>query len=160
MLAIKCSKAADAVFLIIGGLPPEDYLFFMQNNNIQNVIFKDFMATELLFKYLKACDVFIFGSLHDVWGLVINEAASVGLPIICSTGALAGVDFADNNNGIILYEKGNIKELIDRINSLETFNQAKLLEMGRKNIKKASLYSIEAMADCYYDLLMGFHYEK
>lgn len=42
---------------------------------------------ESLPEYLSSADAFLFPSLHDDWGLVVNEALQFGLPIIGSTGA-------------------------------------------------------------------------
>ena len=50
----------------------------------QNVHFIDFCDKEKVFEYYKMSDVFFFPSREDIWGLVINEAMSCGLPVIAT----------------------------------------------------------------------------
>ena len=54
-----------------------------------NIVFTGFKPSTELPKYYAAADVFVFPSLVDVWGLVVNEAMACGLPVLASkyTGA-------------------------------------------------------------------------
>jgi glycosyltransferase involved in cell wall biosynthesis len=53
-------------------------------------------------EYARA-DVFVFPSVSDPWGLVINEAMASGLPIVTTTAPGAVVDLvADGDNGIVV----------------------------------------------------------
>ena len=45
-----------------------------------------------------AADVFVFPSLVDVWGLVVNEAMACGLPVLASRFAGASQELVDNND--------------------------------------------------------------
>lgn len=50
--------------------------------------------------YYALADVFVFSSLYDVWGLVLNEAMSCGLPVVASSIAGATRDLVvDGENG-------------------------------------------------------------
>lgn len=53
--------------------------------------------------YYALADVFVFPSLYDVWGLVLNEAMACGLPVIASSIAGATRDLVvDGENGFVI----------------------------------------------------------
>lgn len=53
--------------------------------------------------YYALADVFVFPSLYDVWGLVLNEAMACGLPVIASSVAGATRDLVvDGENGFVI----------------------------------------------------------
>lgn len=50
----------------------------------QNVVFAGAVPYNELAAYYAAADFFVFPTLLDVWGLVVNEAMASGLPVLCS----------------------------------------------------------------------------
>lgn len=64
--------------------------------NIPNIIFTGFKPSTELPKYYAAADVFVFPSLVDVWGLVVNEAMACGLPVLASKYTGAAQELIDN----------------------------------------------------------------
>ena len=57
------------------------------NNNIENVIFSGFQQKDKLPYYYAAADVFVFPTLGDPYGLVVDEAMACSLPIVSTTAA-------------------------------------------------------------------------
>ena len=57
------------------------------------------MPPDEVMGYYAASDVFAFPSVGDVWGLVVNEALSAGLPVICTEVIGASVLVKDGWNG-------------------------------------------------------------
>lgn len=154
LLRAFSSSALSASLLIIGGKPTGEYESIITEQDIKNVYFLDFMSPAILYKYYKAADLFVFTSLSDVWGLVVNEAASFGLPIICSTGALAGFEFSYHNNGTVMYEKGNSDALkVEMINFFNKTNNERE-HLGQLNIDRAKNYTIEKIASRFYELII------
>ena len=51
-------------------------------NGIDGIVFRPFVQAHDLTAYYAACDVFVFPTLGDPWGQVIEEAHAAGLPII------------------------------------------------------------------------------
>ncbi len=45
--------------------------------------------------YYSACDVFVFPTRRDVWGMVLNEAMSAGLPVVSSDCAAGAIDLVE-----------------------------------------------------------------
>lgn len=60
---------------------------------VRNVVLFGHRSQEELPRFYAAADIFVFPSLVDVWGLVVNEALASGLPVLasCRTGAGQGL---------------------------------------------------------------------
>lgn len=69
-----------------------------------------------LVSYYASADCFVFPTLFDVWGLVVNEAIASGLPILCSTHAGCSADLVTKDNGELFdaRSQGDIVEALDR----------------------------------------------
>ena len=67
------------------------------------VSFVGYVSEDLLPKYYMACDLFVFPTRRDIWGLVLNEAMCAGLPAISSDAAAASRDLIDEGvNGLVV----------------------------------------------------------
>lgn len=65
--------------------------------------FAGFRQTEELPEFFAAADIFVLPSLHDGWGVVINQALAAGLPIVSTDAVGAAVDLVENGvNGRIV----------------------------------------------------------
>ena len=61
-----------------------------------------FREVEDLPPYFAEANVFVLPSIHDGWGVVINQAVSAGMAVIASDAVGAGVDLVtDGKNGLI-----------------------------------------------------------
>jgi len=90
--------------LMIGkGQEKEKMEKIIKIKNISNIFFGDFVQYKDLYKYYSISDLFILPSREEVWGLVLNEAAACGLPIITTTATGAGIDLVEEGkNGYII----------------------------------------------------------
>jgi glycosyltransferase involved in cell wall biosynthesis len=73
-------------------------------------------------------DVFVFPTLADVWGLVVNEAMAAGLPVLGSTYSQAVEELVEDGVSGWLFEPdrpGAVDAALDRILELD------LVELGR-----------------------------
>lgn len=101
-------------FLFVGGSLPENLKIRLTQKKV-GFINVPFVQPEHLYQYYAVADVFIFPSLDDEWGVVINEAAAAGLPIISSMYAAATRDLViDGFNGVTIdpYDAKNTSEAI------------------------------------------------
>jgi glycosyltransferase involved in cell wall biosynthesis len=94
-----------------------------------------------------ACDAFVFPTLMDTWGLVVNEAMAAGLPILCSVCAGCHLDLIDPGNGAIF-------DPLDApafAQALATFwrRRDRWAEMGAASRRIVSTYTPEASAQAY-----------
>jgi glycosyltransferase involved in cell wall biosynthesis len=69
----------------------------------KTVVFHGFLQERDVAELAGLCDGFVFPSLHEVWGLVLNEAMACGLPVIASCHAGATPDLlVDGVNGYLV----------------------------------------------------------
>jgi glycosyltransferase involved in cell wall biosynthesis len=87
---LATSRAIDATFA--GRLPP----------------------TELI-RYYVAADAFVFPSLEDVWGMVVNEALCCGLPVLASRFAGASQELVAGRNVGEIFDPLDIETFAARL---------------------------------------------
>lgn len=76
-----------------------------------DVVFPGFVNQAELPELYAACDVFVLPSEDEPWGLVVNEAMSVGLPVVVSRGVGCADDLvAPGVNGAV-FETGDVDGL-------------------------------------------------
>lgn len=132
-------------YIIIGGGEEKDeYMKFLEEHNIKNVHFIDFCQKEKVFEYYKMSDVFFFPSREDIWGLVINEAMSSGLPIIATYETVSAREVFKKSQ---LYKCEDIKALNKKINEYAKKSAIELYKEGLNNLEISSKYTIENMVD-------------
>lgn len=122
----------------------------IRENKLNNVFLLDYMKHDELLNFITPFDLFVHPTKSDVWGLVINEAMSKGLPIVTTKYCLSASELIVNG------ENGYISELDDSfiqkvINLLD--NEDLMNKMARNNIDKIRFFTFETMA---YDHLKLF----
>lgn len=137
---------------IVGGEPSKEMVELKEQLKLSNVHFVDFKVKEELKKYYSAADVFVFPTREDIWGLVVNEAMSRGLPVISSNRSIAAQEMIiDGENGFMV-EPENEKSLHNAI--LTFLNDDSISANMFKNCLKISKeYTIEAMAKSQAEIL-------
>lgn len=140
------SEAGDlGVYIIGGSIPLSEYQEIIKKRELKNIHFIEFKPKEELDKYYRAADVFVLPTREDIWGLVINEAMSKGLPIISTDRCGAALELVkpgingwivpiDNDNGIARC----LSKIIDD-NSL-------CKKMGNASLSIIKSYTLEEMA--------------
>ena len=83
------SQCEDAVSLLLVGDGPEETKLKQTcvERNIRNVIFAGFKQKPELPRYYAMADVFVFPTLGDPYGMVVDEAMACSLPIISTSAA-------------------------------------------------------------------------
>ena len=127
---------------IAGGKPQEEVLKIINDNNLDNINFVGFKNKEELNEYYAMADIFVFPTRYDIWGLVINEAMSFGLPIISSDKCVAAIEFNNNFNNAIIVENENVEEFAKAINLLVENDDLKT-ELSKKSLLGIKEYTIE-----------------
>lgn len=143
-------KAAEKIpekygIYIVGGEPPTEYIDLKTKMNLHNVHFIGFKSKEELIKFYKTSDLFVLPTREDIWGLVINEAMSFGLPVITTNKCVAGLELIEENkNGYIIQvnDSDMLGERINKILSNGTLHE----QISLNNIKKIQAFTIEKMA--------------
>lgn len=134
------------LFLLGDGEEKDRIVKYIQENNMKNVILPGFLNRKEMFEYIKMSDVFLFPSKEDIYGHVINESLSQGVPVISTMHVNSSVKLIKNGtNGFLLEELNGekLKEAIEYCLSNNLFDNC---------IKVAKENTIEEMAKVHVEL--------
>ena len=122
---------------------------FVKREKLENVILKGFTSHKEMFEFYKASDAFLFPSKQDIYGHVVNEALSQGVPIISSKNVNSSLHLIkENENGFLLnkFDSRSMLETIEKLSQKESFNNC--INTAKKN-------TIELMRDAHVDIIKG-----
>ena len=106
----------------------------------ENVRITPFLQKEELQREYKSCAMLVLPSRQECWGLVIQEAASFGAPIVSTWGSGAAVEFLSEKYPQYLAKPGDGEELYRCVRRLLTEDRE---EYSRFLGEKAAGYTIE-----------------
>ena len=132
---------------IVGGEPTDEYLQLKDSLNLMNVHFVGFKTKTELNEYYKSADLFVLPTREDIWGLVINEALSKGLPVITTDRCIAGLELIRNGTNGYIVPVNSETVLANRIIRIFDENNGQLL--GHNAIFSILNYTIENMSDAH-----------
>lgn len=119
----------------------------LQNKQYKNIKVIPFIPFEQLEKKYANCEFLLLPSRQECWGLVINEAASYGTPIISTIGSGAAVEFLDEKYQICLASKADAKEIYNTIQNYR--ENVDSVELSEYLISKSMDYTIEENVECH-----------
>ena len=142
-------KPEHVLLLIGGGKKKHQYEKLIKDLGINNVKLLDFVARDVLFSYFQAADAYIFPSKEDIYGHVINEALSQGLPVISNKRVNSALRLIKNGENGYIVDINQDEEIdnaiVNVLNKPEMQNKA--LDTSREN-------TLEIMAKVHLD---AFH---
>lgn len=146
LLKVMDSFKGDEVELFLAGGYTDTTPFYQQYKDRKNIHFLGFVTRDVLATLYQKCDVFVFPTLGEGYGLVILEALSCGVPCIVSD--LAGGDDAiiEGYNGF-KFEAGND---VDLKNKIQWFldNPEKLPEYSLNSRSSVESQTWQSYYDC------------
>lgn len=139
---------------IVGGEPTKEYLNLKKKYKMNNLHFIAFQNKEQIINWYRLADLFVLPTREDIWGLVINEAMSQGLPVITTDKCMAGLELIeDYKNGFIVdlldYEKLYNKSIY--LLNCDNYN------ISINNISKIKSYSLEKMSEAIYNIIEDYY---
>ncbi|MDY0345881.1 MAG: glycosyltransferase [Bacilli bacterium] len=140
-------QPASHLLVLIGGGPKEKkYRRLIKKLELTNVQIFDFQPRDVVFKYFQASDAYLFPSNEDIYGHVVNEALSQGLPVISNLNVNSAIHLIKNGeNGYVINFK-NSHEIDEAISKTLNTNS-----MPSEAIKTAHKNTIELMAKVHID---------
>ena len=94
-------------------------------------------------RYYDLCDVFVLPSIHEPWGLVINEAMNAGRAIIVSDQVGCQPDLVgDGSNGYV-FPAQNVAALADALERI-LLSKDRCRTMGERSLESIQAFSFEA----------------
>lgn len=143
---IFTSQGLDATLMLVGdGDKRLEVIKYISKNNLNNVRIVSKVDYDQIVSYYAAADIFIIPTLEDNWSLVVPEAMSCGLPIICSKYNGCWPELVKPDNGWVF-------DPLNPLNFLETFEKAwtqseRWEEMGERSKEIVKEYSPEKIAN-------------
>lgn len=128
---------------VVGGMPREHDVEFIKKHQLTNVHFVGFKKKEQLAQYYCAADMMVFPTREDIWGLVVNEALSYGLPVITTDRCIAGLEMVDDGKTGIIIKSDDDQGLANAIKEVLTWDSQ---ATGMLALEQAKKYTIESMA--------------
>ena len=127
------------LYIFGDGKEKEHYEQIIQELRLKNVHLRNFLPKEKLFKVFAVSNVFIFPSNEDIYGHVINEALSQGLPVISNLNVNSAKKLLDETTGVLTsdFSAKNILNSLKQIEEKTSFESC---------IKVAKENTIEKMA--------------
>jgi glycosyltransferase involved in cell wall biosynthesis len=148
----------EAYIRLTSDIPSEKipYLLFVGNGELhealdrraaeadcQHVMFLGFKNQSELPRYFDLCDVLVLPSIHEPWGLIVNEAMNAGRIVIATDQVGCGPDLIkDGENGFV-YPAGDIAALTEILRSLVTMDGTKRDTMGNRSLEIISRWNFE-----------------
>lgn len=147
-LLIKASKEFndEVGVYIIGDNPKKEYIDLCDSLNCDKVHFVGFQSSDSLKKYYAAADIFVLPTREDIWGLVVNEAVSFGLPVITTNMCLSGVELIKNGEGGYIVDVDNVEQIVESVNKLSGDKNLRD-KIKKNNLKLAEEYTIDGMVE-------------
>jgi glycosyltransferase involved in cell wall biosynthesis len=150
--AVLQRRVDDEISLLLAGDgPDESYLReFCRREHVSNVFFVGFKQRSELPALYAACDVFVFPTLGDPFGQVVEEAMSCSLPVISTERAGQIRDrLADGVEGFVVTPE-NSAALLDRMERL-VFDPDLRTRMGEASARRVARYTPEHWARQFED---------
>lgn len=141
-IALEVAKLnPDKRFKFIGMGSRTD-LFISEHNlqGINNIEIIPFLQKEKLEEEYMTCKMLVLPSRQECWGLVVNEAASFGTPIVSTYGSGAAVEFLGDKYEMYLARTNNPKSLSDVLCKCFKADNSNYIEYL---LEKSKDYSIE-----------------
>ena len=139
-------KVDDSCLLIVGDGPERQYLQkYVKEKSIKNIHFQGLIDYNDIYKFFNAADIFIIPTLQDNWSLVVPEAMSCNLPIICSKYNGCWPELVKEENGWVFDPLDTSS--FNHVLNLAYKNKGKWEEMGESSAKIVSDFSPEKIAN-------------
>ena len=134
--------------LIVAGDGPEKVHFnLLENTKNVTVELLGTVPYEELKELYNKVDLYLFPTLADEWGVVVNEALSRGLPVIGSLYSQAVEELIQNEKNGWLFHPDQQKEFVKTLNKAINTPDSKLQKMSVKGIEAIQLFTPEKISE-------------
>lgn len=150
-VAYKTAALDTSIKYKFVGMGKRTELFIQEiGGETDNVEIIPFLEKSKLFEEYKNCAMLLLPTRQECWGLVINEAASFGMPIVSTIGSGAAVEFLSDEYPQFLAKPDSPEELLYCVRKCFDANRD---EYGNFLIRKSKDYTIEENVIVHIDLL-------
>ncbi len=149
-VVFKAACMDDSIQYLFVGMGNRTDLFLSEMGERSNIRVIPFLQKEDLVVEYRRCGLLVLPSRKECWGLVINEAASFGMPIVSTWGSGAAVEFLSKDYPQYLAKPGDAVSLYNCIKlclNSNTFDYSNYL------LSKSKSYSIEDMVSAHLEVI-------
>ncbi len=94
-------------------------------------------------RFYDLCDVFVLPSIHEPWGLVVNEAMNAGKAIVVSDQVGCQPDLVENGENGLVFPARNVGALADVLAEV-LGDPGTCRKMGERSLERIQAFSFEA----------------
>lgn len=105
-----------------------------ENHGIKHI---GFVQPNELCSYLSQCGVFVLPSLKEPWGVVVQEMAAAGFPLLLSNKVGAASAYLEEGKNGYSFEAGNADDLHEKLDKIFQMSDQELIEMGKNSHRLA-----------------------
>lgn len=146
-IALEAARMDPSLHYKFVGMGSRTKQFLQEHSIPDNVEIIPFLQKPDLEKEYQSCAMLVLPSRQECWGLVINEAASFGMPIVSTWGSGAAVEFLGDDYPQYLAEPGNGESLYQCICALRDASDKKTYSDFL--LEKSKAYTIEASVQAH-----------
>ncbi|MDA8233798.1 MAG: glycosyltransferase [Clostridia bacterium] len=153
-LSLLSKEFQDLKLVILGIKKPndEEFMQYARSLNVNDkIVFLDYVSDEMLVTIYNACDIFVFPSEYEGFGIPILEAFKTGAPVITSNVSSMPEIAADG--AALLVDPSKTEQIAEAIQKILTDDSLRnsLIERGFKrsnnfswrNVKKETLIAFD-----------------
>lgn len=108
---------------------------------LQGVHWPGFVQYRDLPVYFGLASAFIHSALSEPWGLVVNEAAASGLPLLVSRTVGARYELVEVGGNGILFDPGSVEAMTGALRIMSDFSDVQRAAMGRRSVEIVAEWS-------------------
>lgn len=112
----------------------------------ESIDHKGFLQEVELSNLMCNCTAFVLPSIREPWGLVIQEAAAAGLPLICTETCGATVHLLQDNYNGYLIDASSVEQLCNAMLKMSTMDSIEWEEMSRRSFEMSKIFTPEGWA--------------
>lgn len=124
----------------------------VRERGLTNAEVVPFMQPEELYKEYANATALVLPSRQECWGLVVNEAAACGCPVVSTWGSGAAVEFLSHDYPQFLAEPGNADSLRKAIVTVLDFSEERKHLYSSFLREKAADYAVEGCVESHMSL--------
>ncbi len=145
---LRAFERVPGELVLAGGGAEEASLRALAGDRVR---FAGAVGRDELVPLYRGADVFVLPSRSEPWGMVLNEAATAGLPIIATSGVGAARDLVDGNGYVVPVDDENaLAEAMLRLAE----NPPLRAQLGARSRELATRFTPEAWADAVARLVL------
>jgi glycosyltransferase involved in cell wall biosynthesis len=121
----------------------------------RGIDWKGFVQPSELPLLLSEANCFVIASTFEPWCVALHEAASAGLPLICTSECGAAVHLVQDGYNGHLVSPNSVHEMAAAMERVAAAPAAKLAEMGRRSAELAKQFTPDRWSSCVLEKTRG-----